>query len=198
MIGFSLFGFSQNIATNTFSSAGISEVFINGEQIFNIDITTATTDKIEVKSISDGEYGNEFSVVSEVKGNQLIILLKRTVLYETPDDKRNAHKVISAALEIRMPKNLNLSIKSDVGSVSATGSFNELKIDLAQGNCKIEGVAKFSEIKTTNGNINVKTKDAIIETDSKSGLVNFPSDMFGFRVWRLTTVSGNINVSKIE
>lgn len=194
----SISAWSQNTSTNIFSANGISEIFINGEQIFEIIVSTEATDKIELKSISDGEYGNEFSVVSEVKGNKLLIFLKRTVLYDTPDDKRNAHKVISAALRISMPKDLDLSIKSDVGSVNATGRFNNLKIDLAQGNCNVEGISKFSEIKTTNGNIDIKTKDAIIETDSKSGLVNFPSDMFGFSVWKLTTTSGNINVTKIE
>ncbi|MFD1062390.1 hypothetical protein ACFQ1Q_03965 [Winogradskyella litorisediminis] len=189
---------AQNIAKNIFSANGISGVYINGEQIFDISVETSSRNNIEIASISDGEYGNEFSVISEVKGNQLIIALKRTVLYDTPDDKRNAHKVISASLEIKMPQNLNLSIKSDVGSVDAKGNFNDLKMDLAQGNCKVLGISKSAEIKTANGNIRVVTKNAIIETDSKSGLVDIPNNMFGFNVWKLTTVSGNITVKKAE
>ena len=48
------------------------------------------------------------------------------------------------------------------------------------------------------GNIFIKTSNAVIETYSHHGLVDFPSNMFGFNVWRLTTNGGNITVKKQE
>lgn len=194
----SFFGFSQNTSTNTFTAKGITEILVEGNQIFNITVIATPTENIIVKSITDGEYQNNFQVRSEVKGNRLVLELKRAVIEKTPDDKRNAHKVIAATVELTIPENLNVSITSDIGSVNANGIFNELKLNLAQGGCNINGMARLATIKTTDGNIKVQTKDAIIETDSKSGLVNFPSDMFGFNVWRLTTVGGNITVTKRE
>ncbi|TCK67630.1 hypothetical protein DFQ05_1409 [Winogradskyella wandonensis] len=182
----------------TFSSDGILEVKVNGYQIFNISVTTSKSSQIVLKSISDGEYGNQFQVVSEVKGKQLQVALSRTVPYETPDDKRNAHKVIAAELQITMPENLSLAIKSDVGSATIKGLYNELKINLAQGSCTVDGMARLATIKTTDEPIFVITKDAIISTDSKSGLVDFPSDMLGLNLWRLTTISGDITVKKRE
>ena len=53
-------------------------------------------------------------------------------------------------------------------------------------------------IVATTGNINAITKNAIIQTDSKSGLVSFPNDMMGYNIWKLTTVSGNITVKKLK
>ena len=97
-----------------------------------------------------------------------------------------------------MPEHLNLFIKSDVGSVEAKGVFNELNINLFQGGCTINAIAKLATIKTIDGNIYVKTSNAIIETDSHHGLVDFPSSMIGFNVWRLTTNGGNIKVEKQE
>ncbi|SHG71392.1 hypothetical protein [Winogradskyella jejuensis] len=194
----SVFGFAQNKAVQSFSANGISEIIMNGDQIFNIYVITEVTETITLKSLSDGEYGNEFQVVSEVKGKQLIVSLKRTVLHETPDDKRNAHKVVAATLEIKMPDNLNLLIKSDIGSVNASGNFNELKINLTQGGCNINALARLATIKTIDGHIFVKTKDAVISTDSHHGLVDFPSDMLGFNLWKLSTVGGNITVKKQE
>lgn len=196
--GFSVFVFAQNKAENTFSSNGISEIIVDGDQIFNITVVTEPSKTISLNSVSDGEYGNDYQVISEVKGRQLFVALKRIAIEKTPDDKRNAHKVIAAALEIKLPENMKLAIKSDVGSVKAKGVFNELKINLSQGGCNIEGTARLATIKTIDGNIFVRTKNAIIQTDSHHGLVDFPSDMLGFNVWRLTTNGGNIKVEKID
>ncbi|WP_299113797.1 hypothetical protein [uncultured Winogradskyella sp.] len=193
-----LFSLSQNKSESIFTAKGISEVIVDGNQIFNISVKTKVAEDISVKSLSDGEYGNDYQVISEVKNNQLFISLERVSLEKTPDDKRNAHKVIAATLQIKMPEKLNLSIKSDVGSVEAKGVFNELNINLFQGGCTINAIAKLATIKTIDGNIYVKTSNAIIETDSHHGLVDFPSNMLGFNVWRLTTNGGNIKVEKQE
>ncbi|RZN84711.1 MAG: hypothetical protein EVB11_01270 [Winogradskyella sp.] len=186
------------MSESIFTAKDISEIIVDGNQIFNISVKTKATDMISVKSLSDGEYGNDYNVVSEVKGNQLFIALKRISLDVTPDDKRNAHKVIAATLQIKMPENLNLTIKSDIGSVDVKGVFNELNMNLFQGGCTINATAKLATIKTIDGNIYVKTSNAIIETDSHHGLVDFPSDMLGFNVWRLRTNGGNIKVEKQE
>lgn len=189
---------AQNRGEDKFSSKGISEIIIDGDQIFNISVVTAPIDTITLKSSSDGEYGNDYQVVSEVKGNRVFVKLNRVSIVDTPDDKRNAHKVIAASLEITMPENLNLSIKSDIGSVEAKGKFQELNFNLSQGGCNVDATAKLATIKTIDGNIFVRTSDAIIETDSHHGLVDFPSDMLGFNVWRLKTNGGNITVKKQE
>ena len=192
------FGFSQNTSKNILQAKGISEIIVDGYQIFNISVIASDTDKIIVSSITDGEYQNDFKVVSEVKGNQLFLKLERTALHQTPDDKRNAHKVVAATVTLELPENLKLSIKSDIGSVAAKGNFFELKLNLEQGGCYIEGFVRFATIETVDGNIFVKTNNAIIETDSRHGLVNFPNDIMGFNVWRLKTYSGNITVKKLE
>jgi len=197
-VGFSIFGNTQNKTENKFSSNGISEIIVDGDQIFDIKVIAEKSETILIKAVSDGEYGNDYQVISEVKGKQLFIALKRISVEKTADDKRNAHKVVAAALEIKLPENMRLSIKSDVGSLDAKGKFNELKINLSQGGCNIKGTARLSNIKTVDGNIFVRTKNAIIQTDSHHGLVDFPSDMLGFNVWKLTTNGGNITVKKME
>ena len=189
---------AQNRGEDSFSSKGISEVIIDGEQIFNISVVTKKTETISLKSLSDGEYGNDYKVISEVKGKRLFVKLKRVAIVDTPDDKRNAHKVIAATLKIIMPEELNLSIKSDIGSVEAKGKFKQLNFNLSQGGCNIDATARLATVRTIDGNIFVKTSNAVIETDSHHGLVDFPSDMFGFNVWRLSTNGGNITVKKQE
>lgn len=195
---FSVFVIAQNTSSETFSDKNISGIVINGNQIFNINIKTSDTKNILVKSLTDGEYQNDFKVFSEIKQNQLYIELKRVTLEEKPNDKLSVHKVIAATLELQIPENFKVSVKSDIGSVKANGIFDEIKINLLQGGCNINGTAKIANIKTINENIDVFTKNAIISTDSKSGLVDFPKDILGFNLWKLTTVSGNITVKKLE
>ena len=190
--------FSQNKANQIFSSEGISEIIINGDQIFNIEIETTDTNEIEVTSLTSGEYQNYFQVTSKVKNGQLFIDLIQNPLTHIEDDKRNANKMVSASVSIILPKQLSLSLKSDVGSADIKGVFKKLQVNLLQGTCSINGIVQEAIIKTTTGNINAITNNAIIQTDSKSGLVSFPSDMIGYNVWRLTTTSGNITVKRPE
>ena len=192
-----LMSFGQNTTTEVFSAKDILEVVVDGHQIFNIDIKAEVRNDIEVASVTSGEYQDYFQINSKVDGNQLFINLEANPLKQINDDKRNAHKVISANLVLALPEKLSLSIVSDVGSVNAQGKFKALKFNLAQGDCYIKGIVREAIIKTTSGNINAETNGAIIETDSQSGLVDFPSDMFGFNIWKLTTLSGNITVNKL-
>ena len=190
--------YSQNKSETTYDSKLISKIVVNGNQIFNINIVASVNELITVESATDGEYQNDFSVVSEIKGNALYIKLQRSAIEIIPDDKLNAHKVIAATLKIKMPSKKSITINSDVGSVNLKGDFNEVNVELKQGNFIMEGVARFASIKTFDGNIYAKTKNTIIETDSHHGLVDIPNDSFGFNLWKLKTIGGNIKVEKTD
>lgn len=192
------FGYSQSTNETNYNNTDITAVVIDGNQIFNIDVVAVEGSDIKVSSATDGEYQNDFRVISEVKEGKLYLALERSSLEVMPDDKRNANKVISAMLKIEIPKDKSLTITSDVGSVNLKGNFDKLNIQLKQGDCTVEGLAKHAIIKTINGNISIKTDNAIIQTDSHSGLVNIPNNLFGFNVWELTTISGNIDVKKVK
>jgi hypothetical protein len=56
LICYSFIGFSQNKLQRKFYAQHIETVSIDGNQIFNISVSTTKTDTIVVKSILDGEY----------------------------------------------------------------------------------------------------------------------------------------------
>ena len=194
----SSFCFSQNKTESTYDAKLITKVVVNGNEIFNTDVVETDGDFIKIESITDGEYQNDFRIVSELKANILYIALQASSIENLPDDKRNAHKVIAATLKIKMPSKKSLSIKSNVGSVNLNGNFNEINVELKQGDFIMEGVAKLAIIKTFDGNIYAKTKNTIIETDSHHGLVSIPNGSFGFNLWKLKTIGGNIKVETIN
>ena len=52
----------------------------------------------------DGEYQNEFQVVDRIKNGVLHLKLEHLSFSDIADDKRNAHKVIAATLQLEIPQ----------------------------------------------------------------------------------------------
>ncbi len=104
IVVFSLVTQSQNSTEEQFLADGIVKIEINGNQIFTIKIDTGDVNFITVASLVDGEYENNFQIVSQIKDAKLIISLSKNPFRSVNDDKRNAHKVVAASLEIRVPR----------------------------------------------------------------------------------------------
>tara|TARA_R110000796_G_scaffold56783_13_gene131447 strand:- start:325 stop:930 length:606 start_codon:yes stop_codon:yes gene_type:complete len=187
-------GKAQNIIEKTIEVNGIKSISINGNQIFNISVSTSETDKISVTSILDGEYQNDFQVVIKEKNNTLQLSLEHLSLEEIPDDKRNAHKVIAAALHIEIPEYLNVNILSDIGSVSLLGTFNVLNVELLRGQFNIKGKVKTATVNTLDGNIHVITNSATIEANSNHGEIDLDEFSNTTSIWTLTSINGDIRV----
>ena len=197
-----LFGFMISLAQNKLQkeipAAHIETISINGNQIFKISIATSNTDKINVISILDGEYQNDFQIVIKKEHQILNLSLEHLSLQEIPDDKRNAHKVIAATLHLEIPERFNLRISSDIGSVELEGIFNSLQIELLQGHCIIEGKAKKGIINTLDGDIRLKTDSASVEANSNHGRVTLDTFSNLNSIWKLKSINGNITVGKLD
>lgn len=185
---------AQNVLEKNIQADGIKSISINGNQIFNISVSTSETDKISVTSILDGEYQNDFQVVIKEENNTLQLSLEHLSLEEIPDDKRNAHKVIAATLHIEIPEQLILNISSDIGSVSLKGDYKALYIELLRGQCNIEGEVKTATVNTLDGNINVVTNSATIEANSNHGEITLDEFSNKNSIWELTSIYGDITV----
>lgn len=187
---------AQNVIEKTIESKGIETILLNGNQIFEIAISTTTNDYITVTSTLDGEYQNQFQIIARQVDNQLELRLVQFEFTTIIDDKRNAHKVIAATLDIKIPNGLNIDILSDIGSVDLEGNFKSITIELLQGHCTVKGESKDTTINTIDGDINVVTKSAAINAKSNHGNVvldNFPESN---SIWQLRSINGDIAVAK--
>ena len=187
---------AQNVIEKTIESRGIETILLNGNQIFEIAISTTTNDYITVTSTLDGEYQNQFQVIARQVDNQLELRLVQFEFTTIIDDKRNAHKVIAATLDIKIPNGLNIDIFSDFCSVDLEGYFKSITIELLQGHCTVKGESKDTTINTIDGDINVVTKSAAINAKSNHGNVvldNFPESN---SIWQLRSINGDIAVAK--
>ncbi len=187
---------AQNVLEKKLLADDIETISINGNQIFTISVSTAKTDYITIKSILDGEYQNQFQIVTEQENDKLKLSLERIGFVIIADDKRNAHKIIAATLHIEIPEYLTLNIFSDVGSVDLNGNFKSLSIELLQGYCEVLGQANTATINTIDGNIYVVTKSASIDASSSHGNVVLDEFLESKSVWKLESINGNITVAR--
>ncbi|WP_299102445.1 hypothetical protein [uncultured Winogradskyella sp.] len=185
---------SQNVIENTIQADGITSVSINGNDIFNISVSTSETDQIKITSTLDGEYQNDFQIVVKEGKSTLNLSLEHVSLEEIPDDKRNAHKVIAATLHLEIPESLKVNILSDIGSVSLLGTFNTLNVELLRGQFNIKGKVKTATVNTLDGNIHVITNSATIEANSNHGEIELDEFFNTSSVWILRSIHGDIRV----
>lgn len=189
---------TQNSLEKKILADNIETILINGNQIFTISISTSKTDYITIKSVLDGEYQNQFQIVTLRENKTLQLSLEHLSLNDIPDDKRNAHKVIAATLHLEIPENLSLNILSDIGSVDLSGNFNTVFIELLQGHFDITGDVKSATINTIDGDINIVTQSATIDADSNNGTVVLDEFTKVNSTWKLKTINGDITVIKPE
>ncbi|MFD1016812.1 hypothetical protein [Winogradskyella rapida] len=187
---------SQNIWQQQRSAQGIEAVTINGNQIFNIEISTSKTTEIKATSIVDGAYQDDFQVLLKAEDKTLYLSLEKLSLLEIPDDKRNAHKVIAATLKLEIPEELRLNILSDIASVNIDGAYKSLYIELLSGACYVVGTAQSATINTIDGDIVVSTTNSTFDAHSNHGEIKVPHNDKASSLWTLTSINGDITVKQ--
>ena len=190
---------AQNTSIKQIRADHIKEIFVDGNQLFLIDVKTSRSNIISINSIVDGEYENEYQIFTSINGDRLDIKLEQIVFREIADDKRNALKVIAAKLLLEIPQKKNLSIESDIGSVILNGSFNSISIQLQQGYCNLKGNTKEALINTIDGNINIQTGDAkIVSAVTNNGKVNIYPFKVKSSLYNLKSINGDISIKMYQ
>ena len=187
---------AQNSLVKEITAKNIDTISIDANQIFNISVATSKTSNITIISTLDGEYQNEFQVVVSEKKRTLKLSLEPLPFHNIPDDKRNAHKVIAATLQLEIPEYYVLDLVSDIGSVDVYGQFKSLYIQLYQGQCYVEANVETATINTFDGDINVVTKRASVKAQSNHGEIALDEYSNTNAIWNLKSIKGNITVAK--
>ncbi|MBF8149779.1 hypothetical protein ITJ86_07695 [Winogradskyella sp. F6397] len=199
LIGFLFVALSlqaQNVLEKELTAERIDSIVIDGNQIFKITVVTSKTNQIKIVSTLDGEYQNEFQVEMRENNHTLYLHLEHLSFSEIPDDKRNAHKVIAATLQLEIPEERSLDIVSDIGSVDLNGTFNSLYIQLSRGRCYVEADTKTATINTLDGDIIVVTDNAAVTANSNHGKITVDEFYNAISTWKLKSINGNITVEK--
>lgn len=189
-----LSAFSQKDISGTYDAQNIEKLYIFTDEVFKINLKTSKTDKIILTSHSEGEYFNDIFLNMELLQDRMILTTQFREILQSGYDKLSAHKVFSLEITLEIPEDLEVFIKSNIASVSGSGTYKNLEIELKSGSCELKNFQGNALVNIYNGSIDVQTQNAEITAISRNGNVVVPLEMTGKKKIRLTTINGNIRV----
>lgn len=196
MVGFVAFG--QKETLKTFDAEDIESIRLKTDEVFRIRISTAPAETITIRTRADGEYYNNISLDSEIKGETLELSSRFREILQSGYDKLSAHKVFAMEVELKIPENLNVEIISNLASVEGEGDYQNLLIQLKSGSCHLENFSGNASINTYRGDVTVETAGGMVEASSRNGTTNIPSHNFGQHLIHITSINGDIWVKKTK
>ena len=187
----------QNETYRTMEAKNLERVIVQGDQIFEIEVYAEKRFTIQLRSLLDGEYENDFQISAVERNGTLEIKLRESNFAGIPDNKRNAHKVVAAKLQLVIPENLQLEVVSDVGYLVAEGEYKAVMADLRSGYFKFSGSAALLRVETGRGNIYVSTKNTAIQAVSTNGNVRGADGTTGTNRAILKSNNGDIIIKNL-
>lgn len=189
---------AQKSTEKMWHADAINTVLINGDNVFNINVTNSPTNTIVLKVKIEGEHANQLVIVDSIVNQTLYISSSFQPLFVKDNDKLSAHKVMSVEYQLLVPKNIKLEIKSNIGAVHLVGAYSSIFVELNQGNCNLKQFLGDASINTVNGDINIETNNAKVEAYTKTG--NIVLTQFKYSKYNIScrTINGNIKVTKVE
>lgn len=182
----------------TILEPSITLVQIDVKNCFELILETADVPEIKVNAIIEGEYSKDLEITIHEEGSTLMIGTGFRSDFINPNDKLSAHKVVSIALHIILPIEKNAAIFGTNSRVLVTGDYTDLNIVLADGVCELQKVSSVVQVKTQSGDILVSTKSGEVKAYSKYGTVISDRIPKGNNQFTLSTITGNIEISKLK
>lgn len=101
-------------------------------------------------------------------------------------------------MELEVPEGMELEIISNLASVYGRGTYKNMLVQLKSGSCFLKDFTGNAMINTFTGNIDIETKNARIIASSRQDKVRIAAFNLGTYKIKLTSISGNISVQKMN
>tara|TARA_R110000765_G_scaffold5454_9_gene17062 strand:- start:337 stop:885 length:549 start_codon:yes stop_codon:yes gene_type:complete len=176
----------------------ISLIQVNSANCFKIEMHTGQGNEVAIEAEIEGEYSQDLDLKVDVNGSTILIEAGFVPSFKNPNDKLSAHKVISIMLKLTIPKNKNVELYGTNSRVVIDGTYKEVNVALSDGVCQLNEVLGNVSVRTQSGSIGVLAKSAQIEANSKYGKVSLNLIPKGLPIYKLQTVTGNIELIKTE
>ncbi|QCX02120.1 hypothetical protein FGM00_19105 [Aggregatimonas sangjinii] len=191
-------GVSQTLVEKTIVDSSILFIEIDAANCYAIAMETTEGNEMRIMAEMDGEYHSDLVLKVREEGNTLQVGAGFQPNFRKPNDKLSAHKVVSIALQLILPKNKRVVLNGTSCNISAKGSYLNLAVALNDGQCVLENISEEVTVRTQSGDILVKSDGATISAESKYGNVGTNKIPEGNNRYVLKTVTGNIRFSEME
>ena len=176
----------------------IELIQVDATNSYIVEVETSNNNEISILAEMEGEYSQDLGLDVLTNGNTLLVETGFTPNFENPNDKLSAHKVISIAIRITMPRQKKLEVFGTNARVVVEGTYKNVDVSLSDGACLLKNLKADAKVKTQSGNITIFAKSAEIKTHNKYGNVSTNPIPLGISSFMLETITGNIVLSKTE
>ena len=167
-------------------------VQVDGGNCFSVDLATTDENELVVEAFIEGEYSKDLTVKVEEDGSNILVSTDFLPNFQAPNDKLSAHKVVSIALSVRLPKYSNVKVYGTYTNVTAAGLYKALDIVIADGSCFLAASAENTLVRTQSGEIRLTGISGEITAQSKYGKVHREKVPQGNSSYELYSIEGDI------
>ncbi len=189
---------AQKVVKKSIVDPDTSLIQIDATNCFQINLSTVNTDEVIIEATMDGEYRTDLLLSVQKKGSTLQIATGFQPNFKNPNDKLSAHKMVSIALDIKLPLYQSVQVFGTNCNVDAIGNYKNLKVTLDDGHCHLYDIVTVAEIRTGSGNIEVQSESGFFEATSKYGTIQKENMPNGENRFILTSTTGNIEIKKTD
>lgn len=190
--------YAQKMIHKTFLNPHITNIQIDTKDCYKVDLATTNGSEMSVEGVMDGEYMKNILVQVKEEGDALLVSAGFQPSFLDPNDKLSAHKVVSIALKIRVPKYLQVLVYGTNTNIKVEGQYADLKVVLDDGSCTLFDVGENTTVTTQSGNIVVGVKKGLLMANTKYGVKQTEKIPKGDAHFTINSITGNINIRKIE
>lgn len=189
---------AQKNVNHILDAAGIEAIVLNSNEIYKISLVTSTDQYIRVSTRADGEYFDDISLSSRIEDQTLFLKSEYKRILQSGYDKLSAHKVFAMEVELQIPEDMRVEIRSNLASIFMRGKYESVLIQTKSGSSYLKDFTGDAVINTFEGNIEVETANAEVSAQSRNGEVKIPIKNGGLNKLFLTTINGNIKVQETK
>ena len=188
---------AQKVIQKEIASDGIQILSIPDDVIYKITIQSSEESIVKISAHISGVHAESVVIDARIIEDTLSLKTGFTPFFDLENDKLAAHKVMAIEMEITLPKEMAVQIKSKLASVNTEGIFKNLDISLENGNCILTNFLGNAHLKTMGGNITVWAKKNVSgKAFSKNGTVE--NELPNQRKFLVEAESSSGNISLLQ
>ena len=187
MLSAALFSLTANAEewTKNYTVSGRANVHVDTND-GSVRVTTGDTKQVELRVIYNGyTLDKNLEIKSKQDGDRVELSARETMHWNW-----GIHVNRGLRLEVRMPKDADLSVDSGDGSVEAQTITGNLDIHTGDGHIRVDGAKGQIKLRTGDGSIEGRDLDGKIEADSGDGHITLDGR---FDTLNIRTGDGSIN-----
>lgn len=149
---------AQKVISREFTLNNIQSLAIVDDAIFKIEIVATSNPTIDAVLHVWGEHSENVQLEAKTSHGTLNLATGLTPFFTPEDDKLAAHKLMAIELQLSVPSQIALFIKSSLASTAIDGHHQNIEVALRNGSCRLTNFKGNAHIGTIGGNITVSAQ----------------------------------------